>query len=403
MNSLVTLRVLLWSTATALSCLGLVMVVSTTATKGADEALNYGYLLRQAVALGVGVVGAVACSLIGIGALRRAWLVVPAVLVVFVMLALVPHVSPAVNGAHRWFDLGPIKLQPAELAKVAVVVLAAWYLVWVEEKVRVHWHGVLLPLVGFASIALLVYQTRDLGSVVVMAVVLWAILFFAGARWLYTTLLGLGCLPLVGYVAVFQTAYRRERIFAFFDPWNADGPAGYHLRQSYLAIASGGWTGVGLGEGLSKQGFLPERHTDFVYAVICEELGMVGGGAVAVGFLVLALVGLGIAGSAGDRHGRLLAIGATVLLGFQAFWNMMVVTGAVPTKGLTLPFVSYGGTSLVVCWLLVGMLDAVARTADPMRFPALARRHTTHVRLGAVVVTQPARGSFARLFSRSSW
>ena len=150
----------------------------------------------------------------------------------------------------------------------------------------------LVPLFLFGVYAVLVYKTRDLGSVVVMAVVLWSMLFFSGSRWLYVTLLGVCFLPLVSYMAVLMTAYRRERILAFVDPWNASGPAGYHLQQSYMTIASGGMDGAGLGQGPSRNAFLPERHTDFIYAVVCEELGMIGGSVLAL--LFLAVVGLGL-------------------------------------------------------------------------------------------------------------
>ena len=150
-----------------------------------------------------------------------------------------------------------------------------------------------------------------------------------------------------------------------------------------MAIADGGWYGVGLGQSMSKNNFLPECHTDFIYAVIAEELGLLGAGSVAVAFFLLILAGCGIAWKAADRHGRLLAVGATVLLGMQAFGNMLVVTGALPTKGLTLPFISYGGSSVFVSLVLVGLLDAVARKAPQQVVSATTKQW----RLGASVRT----------------
>jgi cell division protein FtsW len=275
-------------------------------------------------------------------------------------LALVHLIGRENHGAKRWIDLGPINLQPAELAKFALVLAAAWHLSRVAERVRSSWYGVLMPLCGFALVAGLVYMTKDLGSVVVMAVVLGAMILYAGAPWWYLLLVGLPCVPALLYYTVFQVAYRRDRLLAFIDPWNADGPAAYHLRQSFIAIGGGGLFGVGLGQSTSKLAFLPEKHTDFIFAVIGEELGLAGALAVAGTYLVLVFTGLLIAAQARDRYLRLLAIGATMVLGTQAFWNMMVVTGAVPTKGLTLPFVSYGGSSVVVCLALIGVLDVVA-------------------------------------------
>jgi cell division protein FtsW len=174
-------------------------------------------------------------------------------------------------------------------------------------------------------------------------------------------MLGLCFLPLVSYLAVHMESYRRERILAFMDPWNASGPAGYHLQQSYMTIASGGTSGAGLGQGPSRNAFLPERHTDFIYAVVCEELGLIGGSLLACAFLALVGLGLFIAFRSRDRFARLIAVGAVMLIGVQAFWNMLVVTGTVPTKGLTLPFISYGGTSMVICLVAIGLVDAVAR------------------------------------------
>jgi cell division protein FtsW len=208
------------------------------------------------------------------------------------------------------------------------------------------------------------------------------------------SLLGLTLLtaPMAFYLAVFKESYRWERITAFVDPFSASGPAGYHLVQSYVTIAHGGVWGVGLGEGTARLVPLPENHTDFIYAMICGELGMVGGLAVAAAFLLLVATGLLIALRAQDLHARLLAIGVTVALGTQAFWNMLVATGAVPTKGLTLPFISYGGSSAAMCLCLIGVLDAVARAqaAQPAperpltRVGATIRTTATRVRLRPV-------------------
>jgi len=178
-------------------------------------------------------------------------------------------------------------------------------------------------------------------------------------------------------------SYRRDRLLAFLDPWHADGPAAYHLQQSFIAIGSGGLFGLGLGQSVAKYSFLPERHTDFIFAVICEELGLVGGLALAGVFLLLVWTGLAIAARAQDRFLRLLAVGATVVLGTQAFWNMLVVVGAVPTKGLTLPFISYGGSSVLVCLALVGVLDAVARANT-------RTQHNNLSRIGASVSSEKA-------------
>ncbi len=376
------LRFLLWSLVLGLCGLGLVMIASTTAFS-AERTGATAFLVRQLAAFGIGTALALTLGSLGPGFLRRTWLVAALAIGVPLVLALTPHLGAARNGATRWIDLGPIMIQPAELAKVALIVVMAWYLVKVEERVRVTWNGVLLPLLAFGILAVLVFRTRDLGSVVILAGVMWVMWVYSGANWIYSTVLGICCLPMGLYIGVFKEGYRFDRVMAFardpLDPGNAEA---YQLRNGLTAMGSGGETGMGLGTGqYSKNGFVPEDHTDFVFAVIGEELGFWGSVGCALAFLLLVLIGMAIAARTSDRHQRLLAVGATVLLGMQAFANMMVVTGLIPTKGLTLPFVSYGGTSLVVSLLVVGILDAVARACPET--DALPRVGTT--RIGAAM------------------
>jgi cell division protein FtsW len=379
------LRVQLWFLVVVLCCFGLVMITSTTAmgtnviAAGSESGITYSFLIKQAIAMAAGAVAALVIISMGAERLRQGWVVALVVVGALGSLVLVHVLGREINGAKRWIDLGPINLQPAELAKFALVIAAAWHLSRVAERVRSSWYGVVVPLLGFALIAGLVYLTKDLGSVVVMALVLGAMIVFAGAPWWYLVGIGGLCAPAVIYYTVVQVAYRRDRMLAFLDPWNADGPAGYHLRQSLIAIGSGGMFGVGLGQSTAKMSFLPEKHTDFIYAIICEEFGLIGAIGVAGAFLLLVYTGLLIASQARDRHLRLLAIGVTVVIGTQAFWNMLVVTAAVPTKGLTLPFISYGGSSIVVCLALIGVLDAVAQAN------VRTTNRTSSSRIGAAV------------------
>jgi cell division protein FtsW len=390
------LRIQLWFLVVVLCCFGLVMITSSTAlgigTGSASNAaggkqlvITYSFLIKQAVAMSIGAVIAMFISAGGAQRLRHPVVIALVVAGAIGSLIAVQVLGRDINGARRWIDLGPINVQPAEFAKFALVIAAAWHLTRVAERVRSSWYGVILPLCGFTLVAGLVYMTKDLGSVVVMAGVLGAMLLFAGAPWWYLLMVGVPCTPVLLYYTVFQVAYRRDRLLAFLNPWQQDGPAAYHLRQSFIAIGSGGLFGVGLGQSTAKLAFLPERHTDFIFAVICEELGMVGALAVAAAFLLLVFTGLLIASQAKDRFLRLLAIGATMVIGTQAFANMLVVTGAVPTKGLTLPFISYGGSSVVICLALIGVLDAVA-TANVLA----SSRITTSSRIGAGVRSEKA-------------
>lgn len=365
------LRLLLWLLVGGLCVFGMIMVASVTGSMGAAESFNAHFLIKQGAALLVGLGAAVLLSWCGTTWLTRGSCVMLVTLGALGLLVLVPIIGDEVKGAKRWIDLGVIKIQPSELAKIALIFTTAWYYSdVVKEKIKLHWQGVIVPLAIFAVFAVLIYRTRDLGTIVVMAGVLWTMIFFAGARWFYVSMVGILLAPLVTYMAIFQEAYRRERFIAFWDPWHSDSPAAYHLKQSLIAIGSGGVDGQGLGEGLARGQWLPERHTDFIYAVICQEFGFIGAVAVIVAFSLLTVCGLMIANATRDRHQRLLAVGATMLIAIQAFWNMAVVVGCAPTKGLTLPFISYGGSSMVVCLLAVGLLDAVVRHAHaPMAVP----------------------------------
>ncbi|MCS6969832.1 MAG: FtsW/RodA/SpoVE family cell cycle protein [Planctomycetota bacterium] len=385
------LRLALLVLVAALVGLGLTMIASTTvlgtAVGHSDGSVTYAYLLRQLAAIGVGVVAAGLLSVAGTTWLQRPWtawlLAGAAAASVFAVLLF----GRTINGAKRWLDFGPINVQPAEFAKLALVLSLACLLANAGERIRTLRWGLLQPLLIFAVLAGLVYLTKDLGSVIVMALTVLALLVCAGAPWPRLALIALSALPLLLYFTVWEVAYRRERFFAFLDPWQAAGPAAYHLQQSFIAISSGGISGVGLGQGSAALAFLPERHTDFIYAVICEELGMIGGLGVALLFLALIALGLTIAYRAPDLHRRLLATGATAVLGTQAFWNMLVVVGAAPTKGLTLPFVSYGGSSIIVCLMLIGILDACARAEAGL--PA-ARRGETRI-IGATTALRARR------------
>jgi cell division protein FtsW len=380
MDSAHRLRLLLLGTVAALCVFGLLMIATATAAGSVGGRSGGGvtvtFLVKQMIAMAGGLAIAWAISRWGgrwLGDRRVVFaVIIGAVLSLLVVLA----VGRTVNGARRWIEFGPINLQPAELAKFALVLFVAWHFARAAERARTFRHGLVWPLGAFFALGSFVYLTKDLGSVVVMAAVLFAMLVMAGAPFVQTMVAGVCASPLLLYVAVWEVGYRRERFFAFVDPWHAVGNAAYHLQQGFIAIGHAGTAGTGLGQGWAQLGRLPERHTDFIYAVVCEELGMAGGLGLAAAYLVLVATGLAIAHQSRDLNRRLLATGAVAVIGTQAFWNMLVVLGAAPTKGLTLPFVSYGGSSLVVCLALVGILDAVARAnaADRMLAPTVQTR-----------------------------
>lgn len=259
------------------------------------------------------------------------------------------------SGVKRWIHIGSFSLQPTEFAKLAVILFVAYALSKKREKVRDFVKGFLPILFVSGVFLLLILAQRDLGSAFTLASIIMMMFFISGTRLVY--LLGLIGLSIPAlYVLIFSVDFRRQRILAFLDPWQHRLDAGFQIIQSYVAFQSGGLTGVGLGEGKQKLFYLPEAHTDFIFSVVGEELGFIGVLVVIGLFTFFMFRGFTIALKSKDPFGMYLAFGITCLIGFQALINMAVVMGLLPTKGLTLPFLSYGGSSLVMCLMSVGIL-----------------------------------------------
>jgi len=273
---------------------------------------------------------------------------------------LVPSLGVAVKGARRWLRLGSISIQPAEMAKLVVVMYLAKYLTKKADKLADFRSGLLPVLLVIGVLAGLILLEPDLGTVLVIGMVTVAVLFLGGARITHLVGLGLCAIPAV-LMLILSSGYRRQRLMSFLAPWKDASDSGFQITQSFLAFGSGGPFGVGLGEGKQKLFFLPEAHTDFVLALVGEELGLAGTATVILLFVVFVLRGFQIAARAREPFGKYLGMGITLLIGVQALVNAAVVTGLLPTKGLTLPFVSYGGSSLVVSFVGVGMLLSISR------------------------------------------
>ena len=348
-----------------LALVGLIMVFSAS---GVMADTRYGdamyFLKRQAIWLLVGFIGLHWAARQN----YEMWISLTPVLlgVTFVLLVLVPVLGAEINGARRWFRLAGFSLQPAELCKLVVVLYLAWFLMRKEEHVRSFRRGVLAPVLVVGVFAGLVLMEPDMGTAVVLMLVLASLLFLGGAR--ISHLLGfvLALTPLA-YGLVMGSEYRRRRLMSFLDPWRDPENTGFQLTQSFVALGNGGVMGVGLGEGKQKLFFLPEAHSDFVLALVGEELGFLGTTMLMVLFSLIIIKGFRIAGRAPDAYGRYLASGITLLIGIQALINSGVVSGLLPTKGLTLPFVSYGGSSLIVSLMAVGILLSVSRECPTSR------------------------------------
>ncbi len=342
--------------AVVLTCFGVVMVYSSSSIM-ADKryADGFFFLKRQGLfaLLGFGIMAL--AMRIDYHCLRR--LAVPALLLCVGMLVavLVPGLGRSAGGAARWIPLGPVAVQPAEVAKLGLVIYMAHSLAKKKEKIKTFKLGFIPYMVVLALLLFLVLLQPDLGSALVLGVVAMAMLLIAGTRLAYLFSIAILSVPFL-YLGIMNVEYRRKRIMAFLHPWDDPTNTGFQIIQSWIAFGTGGWFGQGLGEGKQKLFYLPEAHTDFIFAVVGEELGLIGVLVICAMFLVLILRGMRTALLAPDDFGRFLAFGLTLLLGLEAFTNMAVVMGLVPTKGLALPFLSYGGTSLVCSLLAVGIL-----------------------------------------------
>jgi cell division protein FtsW len=321
------------------------------------------------------------------------------------VLVLVPGIGEQRNGARRWLPLGPsvigLGFQPSEIAKVAIVIFLAAYSAHLGERIRRFWTGFLPCLLILAAFAGLV-GVEDLGTGVLLAMAGACILIAAGARVWH---LILAALPGAGGLVylVLMKPYRLQRLASFLHPEADPQGAGYHQIQSLVTIASGGWWGQGLGAGVQKYGYLPEARTDFIFAVICEELGIIGGITILALFAVLLWQGRRAMLGAPDEFGRLLALGVSLMIGLQATMNVGVVTVSIPTKGIGLPLVSAGGTGVIFFAILVGLLVNVARR-HPSPHPSDDRRRVrcADQPVGWVIrpiCSSPATGSAVRTTS----
>lgn len=344
-----------------LALVGLVMVFSASAVVAGNRFQDSGYFLKRQLAwLTFGFLLLHLASHIDYVWWKRLSIPLLGLMMVLLVMVLIPSLGVAAKGARRWLRLGPISIQPAEMVKLIAVIYLAAYLTKKEDRITLFSNGLLPALIVIGFLSGLVLLEPDLGTVVVMGLVTVGLLFLGGARFSHLLALGLCAVPVV-LVLVLGSSYRRQRLMTFLAPWKDASDAGFQITQSFLAFGSGGPFGVGLGEGKQKLFFLPEAHTDFVLALVGEELGLVGTGAIILLFALFVVRGFQIAARARMPFGRYLGMGITLLIGIQALVNACVVTGLVPTKGLTLPFVSYGGSSLVISLVGVGILLNISR------------------------------------------
>jgi cell division protein FtsW len=357
---------------TLVLCLsGAVMIFSASAVTAQNQyGHSYIFVVRQIAWLVIGLLGMFALMRLDYHRLREPAVVYTVLCLVLVMLVGTFFLDKS-HATHRWIKFGPVGVQPSELAKLAIILYLAWFLDLRRrtaislEFTKQEFLQTLLPAIApvLVCVALILAQP-DLGTSVDIVLIMTAILFIAGLSWKWLAVGAVTALPLL-FFSITHVSYRMARFMAFLHPDTDPQGAGFQLLQSLIAVGSGGFTGVGLMESKQKLFYLPEAHTDFIYAVICEELGFIGASVIIILFAVFAWRGLRAAFNAPDGFGRMLALGITAMIVFQSLINFAVVLGMMPTKGIPLPFVSYGGSSLLVMLLATGVLLNISQQSLP--------------------------------------
>jgi cell division protein FtsW len=350
----------------ALVCIGLIMVFSASSAFAVALHHDAAYFLkRQAAWLVVAAVCAYVAYRIDYHVLRRAAPYALAATVVALALVLVPHVGSLAGGASRWLGAGPFQFEPSECAKLALVIYLASALAQKGERIKSLVHGVFPLAFVTALLAVLIIKQPDFGTASLLAFTALTMLFVAGARTRHLALV-VACVLPPALALVRHDSYKWARVMAFLDPWKDPQDKGFHIVQSLMALGSGGWFGVGLGFSHQKFFWLPEAHTDFIASIIGEETGFFGIAIVVALFVAFAYRSIRIALRANDRFGFFLALGCASTIVIQAFVNLGVVSSSWPVTGVPLPFISFGGTSLVVSLVAVALIVNVGRARNPV-------------------------------------
>jgi cell division protein FtsW len=345
----------------ALLALGVTMVLSTSYLYSQERFADGTYFFRkQLIAISAGLVALVVCSIVPSTIYRRLSYPLLGLTLLVLVLVLIPGIGITRGGARRWLMLPGFAFQPAEMAKLALVLYLAHSMARKADKIKTFSLGVLPHLiVGAVFLAALLLEP-DFGTALILGVLLYLMLFVGGVRLPHILATGVMALPLLVYLML-TAEYRLRRLMAFMDPWREASSSGFQVVQSLIAFGSGQLWGRGLGESRQKLFYLPEAHTDFVFSVLGEELGLLGALAVLVLFGIITVRGLRLTSRIEEPFEQYLAFGLTVLLGLQALIHMGVVMGLMPTKGLVLPFISYGGSAMVINLMEAGMLLGLSR------------------------------------------
>ena len=357
-------RIALFAIAITLSCLGVVMIYSASAIYAYETLGDSSYYLkRHLIYLTMGFVLLIFAMAVPYDRLRRHAKPFLLASFFFLLLVLIPGIGKEIGGARRWFKIGSFSIQPSEIAKIAVIVYLADVLSRKQSKIESITHALFPAFAVLGMSILLVLVQPDLGTALALAAIGFIMCFASGVKVKHLSGLILASLPLI-YALVFGVGYRRRRMLAFLNPWADPQGVGFQIIQSFLALGNGGLFGVGLGQSRQKLFYLPQSHTDFIFSIIGEELGFIGCGIVVLLFAAFTILAVRIAFKAREPFGRFLAVGVLSMIALSSLINIGVCVGALPTKGLPLPFISYGGTALLANLFGVGLLLNIAKNRD---------------------------------------
>ncbi|MDD4953967.1 MAG: putative lipid II flippase FtsW [Candidatus Omnitrophica bacterium] len=358
------IRIGLFTVSVTLICIGVVMIYSASGIYAWERYKDSFFFLKKHLSfLGIGVLLMFVAMSFHYVKLRRFAKPLLLFAIFLLVLVLIPGIGREVSGARRWFRFKFISFQPSELASMAVIVYTADYIARKEKMIKDFFRGFLPPMCVLGLVSLLILAQPDLGSVIALCAVVCIMLFVAGTNVSYLLSIVLASIPML-YILIFSVPYRRARILAFLNPWADPKGSGFQIIQSQIALGSGHLFGIGLGHSKQKLFYLPAAHTDFIFSIIGEEMGFIGALGVIILFMVLILRGLKIIKHSPDKFGYFLALGLICALSFKAIINIGVSCGILPTKGLPLPFISYGGTSLVFDMFALGLLLNISRSGE---------------------------------------
>lgn len=357
-------RSAIFITVAALVAIGIVMIYSASAIY-ADSVMKDSlyYIKRHLIYIAIGLFMMFLAMSVDLNKMRSMAKPIMLVSVFLLLIVLIPHIGSQASGARRWFKFGLLSFQPSEFAKIAIIIYMADFISRKEKVMKSFLYGYLPAIMALGGTVGLVLLEPDLGTAITISVITVIMLFAGGVRSLYILASFLASLPVL-YALLFRVEYRRKRMMIFLDPWSDKRGTGFQIIQSFVALGSGGLIGVGLGQSRQKLFYLPASHTDFIFSIIGEELGFIGTASVVILFGIFVWQGMKIVFKSAGTFERITALGIVSLVGIEAIINIGVTAGALPTKGLPLPFISYGGSGLIFHLMAVGILFNIAKTCE---------------------------------------